>query len=97
LTGLTVAGNPCFKDTFKFLKQNVDLGHLDMLHTVTMDSTPMKKIEAIMEKAVDTYHMLCIAGTWLPNTSKGGTAGRLNTIVEAVNACWNGGEVGHDP
>jgi hypothetical protein len=48
-----------------------------------------------MEKAVDTYGMLCIAGTWLPNTDKGGSSGRLNSVVEMVNACWNCGETGH--
>lgn len=95
LTGLTIAGNQRFKDTFKFLKQSADLNRLDMLETVSIDSTPIEKIEAIMDKAVTDYDMMCIANTWLPHSRKGGTAAHLNTITEVVNACWNCGEVGH--
>ena len=92
LTGLTICGNARFKEMFQFLKQSADLGHLNVLETITPTSTPMEKIEAILDKAVETYDMLCIAGTYLPNTPKGG---RLNSIVKAVSECWNCGEKGH--
>lgn len=95
LQGMTICGNARFKDTFKHLKQSADLGHLTILEGVTADSTPLEKIEAVMAKGIDMYDMLCLAGVWLPNSDKGGTGGRMNTIVGMVNACWNCGETGH--
>ena len=62
---------------------------------VTADSTPLEKVEAVLDKAVEMYDMLCLAGVWLPNSEKGGTGGRLNTLVEMINVCWNCGETGH--
>lgn len=39
LTGLSICGNPCFRKTFKHLKQWADLGNLDILDTISNSPT----------------------------------------------------------
>ena len=60
---------------------------------VNANSPPLERIEAILEKAVNTYDMLCTVGICLPNMSKGGRA--INSLVQQNNTCWNCGETGH--
>ena len=86
LTGLSICGNPHFREMFKHLKQCADLGNLDFLDTITNSDPPLTKIEAILDKAVDVYNKLCVAGSWIKvdkNTQQALTA--------KANACWNCG------
>jgi hypothetical protein len=64
LSGLVICTNSRFRDLFKHLKQNKDLSNLHILGTISPNATPMEQIEAIMEKAVDTYGTLCTAQVW---------------------------------
>ena len=86
LTGLSICGNPRFREMFKHLKQCADLGNLDFLDTISNSDPPLTKIEAILDKAVDVYDKLCVAGSWIKvdkNTQQALTA--------KANACWNCG------
>jgi hypothetical protein len=62
LTGLAISSNPRFRKMFDHLKQCADLGNLDFLDTIAASDPPLVKIKAIMEKAVDVYDKLCVAG-----------------------------------
>ena len=93
LQGLGICSNTKFRDMFKHLKQTAELNNLTvLLPSVPPDAGPMEQIEAVLEKAVDHYDLLCTAGLW-NKTSRGGSA--LQSIVDAVNICWNCGEKGH--
>ena len=67
LTGLAVCGNARFKNMFApFEEQRRAIGHLKIsVSTISPDASPLHKIEAM-------YDSQSFAGTWLPNTSKGG-------------------------
>ena len=93
LTGLGICSNTKFRDMFKHLKQTAELNHLALLlPTLSEDATPMEQIDAVLEKAVDQYDLLCTAGLW-NKVTKGGNA--LKSIVDMVNVCWNCGQKGH--
>ncbi len=86
LTGLSICGNPRFREMFKHLKQCADLGNLDFLHTISISDSPLTKIEAILDKAVDVYDKLCVAGVWLKIDKSPQQA-----LTAKVNSCWNCG------
>jgi hypothetical protein len=90
LTGLAISSNPRFRKMFDHLKQCADLGNLDFLDTIVASDPPLVKIEAIMEKAVDVYDKLCVAGHWIKLDKSSQRA-----LVNAVNICWNCGAQGH--
>ena len=94
LTGLGICSNTKFRDMFKHLKQTAELNHLALLlPTLSDDATPMEQIDAVLDKAVDQYDLLCTAGLWNKATRGGGNA--LKSIVDMVNICWNCGQKGH--
>ncbi len=62
-----------------------------LLPTIPSDVSPIKQIEGILEKAVDQYNLLCMAGLW-NKVSRGEI---LNSAVDVVSICWNCGENGH--
>ena len=64
LTGLGICSNRKFCDMFKHLKQTADLNHLSLLlPSIPVDALPIEQIEGILEKAVDQYNLLCVAGS----------------------------------
>ncbi len=78
---------------FKHLKQTAELNHLSLLlPSIPVDALPIEQIEGILEKAVDQYDLLCIAGSW--NNARTSRAA-LNLTVDMVGQCWNCGEKGH--
>ena len=93
LTGLSICGNSCFRSMFELLRQSADLGNMNFLDTIDPLDSPMDKLEAVLEKAVDVYDKLCTAQLWIKPGRGGGNA--LNSIVQAVSVCWNCGESGH--
>jgi hypothetical protein len=95
LTGLSNCTNKQFRDTFDLLKKNYDLdpSNLNILKEIPVDATPMEQIDGILCKAVDMYDKLCLGGLWNA-TSKGGPQA-FNSIVGAVNICWNCNGKGH--
>ena len=95
LSGLCICTNARFRDTFKLLRQNADLGVLhNTLRTIPVDATPLEEIEAVLDFAVDMYDKLSVAQLWI-KPGKGGGNTALNTIVKQVTECWNCGEKGH--
>lgn len=64
LSGLSICTNKRFHSMFEHLKQNADLNNLHILGTITPDVIPIKQIEAVLDKAVDTYDNLCTAKMW---------------------------------
>jgi hypothetical protein len=95
LTGLSICTNKRFRDTFDLLKKQYDLdpSNLSVLKEIPVDATPMEQIEGILRKAVDMYDKLCLGGLWNATTKGGPRA--LNSIVEAVDICWNCNGKGH--
>ena len=93
LMGLSVCSNSRFRATFEHLKQSAELDNLTVLKSIDPLSSPMDKIEAILEKAVDMYDNLSMAQLWIKPSKHGGNA--LQSIIQAVNKCWNCGETGH--
>ncbi len=93
LTGLGICSNTKFRDMFKHLKQTAELNHLSLLlPSIPVNASPIEQIEGILEKAVDQYGLLCIAGSWHnAQTSRA----VLNSTVDMVGQCWNCGEKGH--
>ena len=78
---------------FKHLKQTAKLNHLLLLlPCIPADALPIEQIEGILEKAVDQYDLLCIAGSW--NNARTSRA-VLTSTVDMVGQCWNCGEKGH--
>jgi hypothetical protein len=61
------------------------------LKGVSVYSSPLDKIEAILDNAATTYSSYCLANRWLKVTKQ-----NIAGIVAAANACWNCGEEGHD-
>jgi hypothetical protein len=95
LSGLSICTNLRFRDMFKHLKQSAELENLHVLGTISLDSTPMEQIEAIFDKAIDQYDKLCLAQVWNQTTKGGPSAHHLNSIVDAVDKCWNCNQEGH--
>ena len=62
-----------------------------LLPTIPSDVSPIKQIEGILEKAVDQYNLLCMAGLW----NKVSHGEIVNLAVDAVSICWNHGEKGY--
>jgi len=95
LTGLSICTNKRFRDTFDLLKKQYDLdpSNLSVLKEIPVDATPMEQIDGILRKAVDMYDKLCLGGLWNATTKGGPRA--LNSIVEAVDSCWNCNAKGH--
>jgi hypothetical protein len=91
LTGLSICGNARFREMFQHLKQCADLGNLDFLGTISVSDTPLAKIEAILEKAVDTYDKLCVAQVWLRVDKRNVKA----LTASAGSSCWNCGDPKH--
>eukprot|EP00956_Cyclotella_meneghiniana_P028265 scaffold65213_cov39-Cyclotella_meneghiniana.AAC.4 len=89
LTGLSICGNSRFRKKYEHLKQGAEFNLLP-LEGVTMYSSPLDKIEAILDNAATTYSSFCLANQWL-KVIKQNIAG----VVATVNACWNCGEEGH--
>ena len=89
MTGPTICGNFHFRDMFGHLKQGAEFDVLP-LPLVTIQSSPMEKIEAILDKAVNSYDKLYVAGMLLRAT-KQNIAGLASTII----ICWNSGENRH--
>jgi hypothetical protein len=75
---------------FKHLKQCADLGNLDFLGTISESDPTLVKIELILEKAVDVYDKLCVAGLWLKLDKN-----IQRALTSTVNFCWNCGGLGH--
>ena len=69
LTGLTIIGNFCFHDMFRHLKQGAEFDLLP-LPLVTIESSLIEKIEAILDKAIKPYNKLCVACLWLKVTKQ---------------------------
>ena len=67
-------------------QQNIKLDNLHILGTVPLNASPMEQIEAILDKAVDTYNKLCTAQIW-SSTSKGGPRAAASVAVD--RKCWN--------
>lgn len=85
LEGLSICTVQRFRDMFALMKQNADIGN-QILPSIPDDATPMEKIEAILEKAVDQYDKLCTAQKW--NVVKGKPyAGLAAGGGETI--CWN--------
>jgi hypothetical protein len=86
LTGLAICGNSCFRDKYKHLKQGAEFSLLP-LGSVTMYSSAMDRIEAILDKsAATTYSSFCLANKWL-TTSKQNIAGivvKKDTALESA-------------
>jgi hypothetical protein len=95
LSGLSICTNSRFRDMFKHLKQSAELENLHVLGTISLDSTPMEQIEPIFDKAIDQYDKLCLAQVWNRTTKGGPSAHHLNSIVDAVDKCWNCNQEGH--
>ena len=93
LMGLSICTNKRFRDMFDHLKKSAELDNLHILDTISIDATPMEQIEAILDKAVNTYDKLCTAQVWNKTTRGGPSA--LNSIVQEVAECWNCGGKGH--
>ena len=93
LTGLGICSNPKFCDMFKHLKQTAELNQLLLLlPSIPVDALPIEQIEGILEKAVDQYDLLCIAGSW--DNARASRAA-LSLTVDMVGQCWNCGPKGH--
>ena len=86
LSGLSICTNKHFRDMFNCLKQNAKLDNLHILGTVPINASPMEEIEAILDKAVDTYDKLCTSQIW-NSTSNGGP--RAAASVAVNRKCWN--------
>ena len=86
LSGLSICINKRFRDMFSHLKQNAELDNLHILGTVPINASPMEQIEAILDKAVDTYDKLCTAQIW-NSMGKGGPHTAASVTVE--RKCWN--------
>jgi hypothetical protein len=89
LTGLGICGNIRFRKKYEHLKQGAEFNLLP-LEGVTTYSSPLEKIEAILDNAAMTYSSYCLANQWLRVTKQ-----NIAGIVATVNACWNCGEDGH--
>ena len=64
LTGLGICSNTKLCDMFKHLKQTAKLNHQSLLlPSILVDASPIEQIEGILEKAVDQYDLLCVAGS----------------------------------
>ena len=63
LSGLSICTNKQFQSMFEHLKQNADLNNLHILGTILVYATPMERIEAILDKALDNYDNLLRFGT----------------------------------
>jgi hypothetical protein len=92
LSGLIICSTVKFRDLFKHLKQTAELNHLSLLLPIPADASPFEQIEGILEKAVDQYDLMCVAGQW--NNVKSSRAA-LNSVVDNVGECWNCGQKGH--
>ena len=95
LSGLCICTNSRFRDTFKLLRQNAELGVLpNCLNTIPVNASPIEEIEAVLDFAIDLYDKLCTAQLWIkPGKGGGGTV--LKSIVPQVAECWNCGAKGH--
>ena len=62
-----------------------------LLPTIPSDASLIEQIKRILEKAVNQYNLLCMAGLW----NKVSHVGIVNSAVNAVSICWNCGEKGH--
>ena len=94
LSGLCICTNAKFRGMFTHLKQSAELkmDNLSVLDNVSEGASNMEQIEGIIEKAIDTYDILCTAQIW-NKTTKGGPSA-LKSIVNAVRRCWNCEEEG---
>jgi hypothetical protein len=91
LSGLLICGNIRFRKKYEHLKQGAEFNFLP-LKGVSAYSSPLDKIEAILDNAATTYSSYyCLANRWLKVTKQ-----NIASIVAAANACWNCGEEGHD-
>ena len=75
LTGLSIVNNTRFKSMYKLMADQSDLGN-QLLPGLTEESSPMDKIEAVLEKGTDMYDFLCHAKKW--NMAKKGGGGTFN-------------------
>ena len=82
LTGLTLCSVPEFTKMFDFALQRKRMEALELADETEQDT--LKEIKAIMSKAVDSYHSLCMAGKWF-------LANKSTFLV----TCWNCGKKGH--
>lgn len=91
LTGLAIVTNTRFRKMFEHLKESADLGNVVILPTIKEDFDPMERIEAILDKAVDTYDKLSTAQLWNKTTKGGPHAG---AAAGGLPTCWNCGKPG---
>ena len=86
LSGLSICTNKHFRDMLNHLKQTAKLDNLHILGTVPINVSSMEQIEAILDKAVDMYNMLCTAQI-CNSTGKGGP--HAVALVAVERKCWN--------
>ncbi len=77
--------------------QMAKLGSYDVLPTITLTSTPLDMIEAILTKAVDQYVVIADAGNWNVPKGRGGGGGGQHALAAGTATklkCWNCGKEG---
>ena len=97
LEGLCICSCPEFKNMFEVMLQMAKLGSYDVLPTITLTSTPLDMIEAILTKAVDQYVVIADAGNWNVPKGRGGGGGGQHALASGTETklkCWNCGKEG---